>query len=484
MRGWSTHRKLLFLAGASGGSAVEDTATGNPVSFVTDIAKPLHKLLCAWTPTQSGTGDPAPDNVRPITGMDGVTVWHTGVNVFDGEFESGMLDNSGAEKPSSSNIRSKNYISVVPGKNYKVVYTKTNVSITNMDLFYYDENKGFVSSAWKNPVEITIPSGVYWMRFYMDGAYSAGTDRDVSFNYPSTDTEYHAYTGTTYAVEFPALGKNLCPPVVKGVGINNTNGAEKVDNTSATTDYIPVSFANGTQYFMSGIVYNLSSFVSAYNSSKEYLGRTSATSRANLSITSDIFTGGTPQGTGDIAYIRLTEYEGNTGNSIDLVDNAHTQLEKGSTATAYEPYTTTVYGGTLDLTTGVLTAEWNGFRKTWGDGESATDMGNDIIRKIYPMVDYLTTGINNNMCNIAPYNSSEVAYTHFYYSGQGETNRRCRLFLPSDTPDSTEVVVITKLSRPFVVATLTPTQVTALIGNNTIWSDANGDCEVKYLKKG
>jgi hypothetical protein len=160
-------------------------------------------------------------------------------------------------------------------------------------------------------------------------------------------------------------------------------------------------------------------------------------------------------------------------------------LVYGSTApTSYEPYTNTVYGGNLDLTTGVLTAEWNGFCKTWGDGTSATDMGDNITRKVFPMVDYLTPGTNNNMCNIAPYGASEDAKTHFYYSGSGATNRNCRLFLPSDTPDSTEIVVITKLSKPFVIATLAPTQISALIGNNTIWSDANGDCEVKYLKKG
>ena len=37
---------------------------------------------------------------------------------------------------------------------------------------------------------------------------------------------------------------------------------------------------------------------------------------------------------------------------------------------------------------------------------------------------------------------------------------------------------------PVLVTTLTPAQITALIGNNTVWSDANGDCEVTFLKKG
>ena len=142
-----------------------------------------------------------------------------------------------------------------------------------------------------------------------------------------------------------------------------------------------------------------------------------------------------------------------------------------------------VYGGTLDVVSGVLRVQWAGFTATWGDGDSATDMGRGITRKIFPMVDYLQTGSANNMCNIAPYNANESANVHFYYSGSGSTNRKCRLFLPSDTPDSTEVTVITKLSQTYEVQ-LTGEQITALKGDNTIWSDADGSMTAVYLKKG
>lgn len=35
------------------------------------------------TPTQEGTGDPSPENVRPIVGWDGVNVWRSGKNLLD-----------------------------------------------------------------------------------------------------------------------------------------------------------------------------------------------------------------------------------------------------------------------------------------------------------------------------------------------------------------------------------------------------------------
>ena len=51
------------------------TASGNPASF-TDGAEdvPVKSLTVAFAPVQSGSGDPSPENVRPITGYTGVTI--------------------------------------------------------------------------------------------------------------------------------------------------------------------------------------------------------------------------------------------------------------------------------------------------------------------------------------------------------------------------------------------------------------------------
>ena len=56
--------------------------TGNPV-----VCYPVHcyPLGCkiSWEPTQEGSGDPSPDNVRPIKGRDCVTVERCGENLID-----------------------------------------------------------------------------------------------------------------------------------------------------------------------------------------------------------------------------------------------------------------------------------------------------------------------------------------------------------------------------------------------------------------
>jgi len=52
-------------------------------SFTTDSSVPLASLIADITAYQSGSGDPSPDNVRPITGYSGVTIWRSGKNLVD-----------------------------------------------------------------------------------------------------------------------------------------------------------------------------------------------------------------------------------------------------------------------------------------------------------------------------------------------------------------------------------------------------------------
>lgn len=67
-------KRLLFLKAASGETTPrERTITGNPVSFRTEYDEPM-KLIIPFTPVQAGSGTPSPENVRAISGFDGVTV--------------------------------------------------------------------------------------------------------------------------------------------------------------------------------------------------------------------------------------------------------------------------------------------------------------------------------------------------------------------------------------------------------------------------
>ena len=84
MFGETPVRKLLTLHALSGETLVEATATpGNPCTFETDVAKALKQCKVNFTPVQSGSGDPSPDNVRPISGWSGLNVTHCGQNLLN-----------------------------------------------------------------------------------------------------------------------------------------------------------------------------------------------------------------------------------------------------------------------------------------------------------------------------------------------------------------------------------------------------------------
>ena len=55
--------------------------TGNPVQCYPVAGYPLGCKV-SWEPTQEGSGDPSPDNVRPIKGRDSVTVERCGKNLW------------------------------------------------------------------------------------------------------------------------------------------------------------------------------------------------------------------------------------------------------------------------------------------------------------------------------------------------------------------------------------------------------------------
>lgn len=56
--------------------------SGNPVTCEPVAGYPLG-VVANWEPTQAGTGEPSPDNIRPISGRDSVKVQHSGENLLN-----------------------------------------------------------------------------------------------------------------------------------------------------------------------------------------------------------------------------------------------------------------------------------------------------------------------------------------------------------------------------------------------------------------
>ena len=77
-------------------SMPHDTASGSIASFPDGAAMPVRDLSVDIEPIQAGSGDPSPDNVRPISGWTEAKVTRTGENIAPSDkWQVGTLTNSG-----------------------------------------------------------------------------------------------------------------------------------------------------------------------------------------------------------------------------------------------------------------------------------------------------------------------------------------------------------------------------------------------------
>ena len=128
--------------GASGPAPEWETVTGNPVTFNAITPFPLRQLSVAFSPVQEGSGDPSPDNVRPISGWDLVNVRQTSTNVADGvEVVRGAISGMiGADATSTTRLRT-GYIFVSAGT--YTIYAKPDLATV---VRVYDTDKTFIAN--------------------------------------------------------------------------------------------------------------------------------------------------------------------------------------------------------------------------------------------------------------------------------------------------------------------------------------------------
>lgn len=176
------------------------------------------------------------------------------------------------------------------------------------------------------------------------------------------------------------------------------------------------------------------------------------------------------------------------------------QVEKGSSASQYEPYTAEryypisanpVYGGTLEVETGVLTVD-RGYVVFDGTGWTMYTSG-----KFYSATDSLPQGnsgasvSNMFISNLYPFsgngdsNSSAITTDKHFYAQK--SYHRAWVYDSSFTTlesfqaelSANNLQIVYPLATPLVYQ-LTPVQVKTLLGYNNIWTDS-GTVEVQYL---
>ena len=190
--------------------------TGNPVQCYPVQGYPLGCKV-SWEPTQEGSGDPSPDNVRPIKGRDSVTVKVTGKNLFNVNGE--LISSGGSFTVSNNAITFTDYagrddyfpfaawVNVTANTDYIVTFSATSIK----DLYIYtdklygnlikklsDAASGYKFNS-RNNTKLLI--GFYSRKGFRIGDNETVTGVQVEKG--STPTTYAPYTGQTATLTLP-----------------------------------------------------------------------------------------------------------------------------------------------------------------------------------------------------------------------------------------------------------------------------------------
>ena len=196
------------------------TVTGNPISVSDALAVPAESLTIEILPQQSGSGDPSPDNVRPISGWTGVKVTRTGKNMLDEDAFKTMSNwVRGSEIGGSFGSNASNGCFIIPtvnGQSYTITMKqKDNADTVQYASFCYAAQdlqtsaivKRFTTDSLANTSISFTATGnqVYYIRMMFSN--QSNFDGQLSkVDYVQLElgsaTAYEPYTGTTYSLDW------------------------------------------------------------------------------------------------------------------------------------------------------------------------------------------------------------------------------------------------------------------------------------------
>lgn len=192
-----------------------DSMSGALVNFQDGADSiPVKALTVSIQPVQGGSGDPAPDNVRPISGWTEANVTRTGKNWFDftsyADWSDGYLKTNGVPSGTSAVApayeRCSPYVPIKGGQAYTMSYRFTGEipagGSGSNNICFYDANKTMVgtriAAMGQTYITGTAPSNAAYLRF-SHRTYGMSVDYILAMS--ATEQPYEPYSGTTLTID-------------------------------------------------------------------------------------------------------------------------------------------------------------------------------------------------------------------------------------------------------------------------------------------
>lgn len=420
-------------------------------------------------------------NICPISGRSSVEIKGRGKNQFNKNDDSEILDKMYINTEQNKVLNGSSTKSVIvpckPNTTYTVSKTAgKRFTVATSRVYPYNGSavNGVITDPTGTAITITTNSNAaYLIAYVYSSSSSTGETKtweeivgSVQIEEGFSATEYESYQQSNdVTIIFPAVGKNLFDKdtcvFIPTEYISATGEIESNGSYSYCETYIPVK--PSTDYIFSGNVVSSSTTnsVAFYDDDKSFISRFQPSRGENAQFT-------TPENT---RYIRF-----NVGKASYNVNTI--QIEEGSQASSYEPYTNTVYGGTLDVETGEVTVNM-----------AMVDLGNktyvrQTIPSQYPTAGYryrasLSNSLaNKSICSHLPRVSS--TYNSYGFNISENYVFIADKYASDNTMTANEFVnyvngwqLIYAIATPRTIQ-LTPEQINILKGQNNIWIEDEG----------
>lgn len=413
-----------------------DTSVGDLVTFNTDLSAPLKSCKVSFSPVQEGEGDPSPDNVREIKGWNGVSVG---------------LPSEYQEVEWIQSTEEKQFI-LLP---YGFEETDTVTITASIDTEYTNDKFIIAPTTWNNNKNRFAMVGVY------SSTYCIGYGKHLTsttFLKPNTkkDGDMHTWTFANKVFEITDLGLSIDVSDITFGGVTSNlklfYGYNR--NTNGKLSYYKHVKLNGEVY----------EFIPCYRKSDGEIGL--------YDIRNHVFY--TNDGTG--SFLKGKDVNNITA-SINWKDEAGT-----------------VYGGYVDLVSGELVVthkyaslndptKWSAF----SGYETTIFSYNDSFfdRKLFnkTTMGFICSLVStNNTANYWGRWSSKNSDT-FWIRNNDSVDSDLWISLEEIKQNASDgnIFICYELADP-IHYQLTPQQLLTLKGINNVYSDTNGQTEIKYWK--
>ena len=191
--------------------------TGNPAVCYPVSGYPLGCKV-RWEPTQEGTGDPSPENVRPIKGRDSVTVTRCGENLLNPSlFQNNKYQNFNAATNYYEISNSSGYwISGIQPCSPNTTY-RFNKNVEGG--CFYDEKKNVIGTVGFDFTFKTPAKCSYYCVNFSSGSTPYGTSVIATASKSTAPTTYAPYIGQTATLTLPETIYGGTVDAVTGEGL-------------------------------------------------------------------------------------------------------------------------------------------------------------------------------------------------------------------------------------------------------------------------